>query len=81
MRMSTGSTSCQSMVVMSPRFRTPGQWREKTAATGWVEFGEPHGFGVEDMFDGEVEAAVAAEQRPDLESGRLVFLVVHEGSE
>ena len=34
MRMSTGSTSCQLMVVMSPRFGTPGQWREKTVATG-----------------------------------------------
>ena len=46
-----------------------------------VEFGGPHGFGVEDVFDGEVETAVAAEQRPDLESRRLVLLVVHEGSE
>lgn len=34
MRMSTGSTLCQLMVVMSPRFGTPGQWREKTAETG-----------------------------------------------
>lgn len=48
---------------------------------GFVEFGEPHGFGVEGVFGGEVEAAVAAEQRPDLESGRMVFLVVHEDSE
>jgi len=48
---------------------------------GLVEFGEPHGFGVEDVFDGEVEAAVAAEQRPDLEAQRLVFLIVHEVSE
>ena len=47
---------------------------------GLVEFGEPHGFGVEDVFDGEVEPAVAAEQRPNLEARRLVFLVVHEDS-
>ena len=33
-RMSTGLTWLQSMVVMSPRFGTPGQWREKTRATG-----------------------------------------------
>ena len=33
-----------------------------------VEFGEPHRLGVEDVLDGEVEAAVAAEQRSDLES-------------
>ena len=51
------------------------------ASDGFVEFGEPHGFGVEGVFGGEVEAAVAAGQRPDLESRRLVFLVVHEGSE
>lgn len=30
---STGSTSCQSIVVMSPRFGTPGQWRANTRAT------------------------------------------------
>jgi len=46
-----------------------------------VEFGEPHGFGVEDVFDGEVEPAIAAEQRPDLQSRRAIFLSVHEGSE
>jgi len=35
----------------------------------WLaKFGEPNGVGVEDVFDGEVEAAIAAEQRPDLES-------------
>lgn len=51
------------------------------AGDGFVEFGEPHGFGVEDVFDGEVEAAIAAEQRPDLEPRRVVFVVVHEGSE
>jgi len=51
------------------------------AGDGFVEFGEPHGLGIEDGLDGEVEAAVAAEQRPDLESRRLVFLVVHEDSE
>ena len=53
----------------------------KDSGDGLVEFGEPRGLGVEDVLDGEVEAAVAAEQRPDLESGWLVFLVVHEGSE
>jgi len=34
MRMSTGSTWLQSMVVMSPRFDASGQWPEKTRATG-----------------------------------------------
>ena len=44
-----------------------------------VEFGEPHGLGVEDVLDGEVEAAVAAEQRPDPESRFAVGVeVVHE---
>lgn len=33
-RMSTGGTLAQLMVVMSPRFGTSGQWREKTRATG-----------------------------------------------
>ena len=38
------------------------------AGDGLVEFGEPRGLGVENVLDGEVEAAVAAEQRPDPES-------------
>lgn len=66
MRMSTGSTWLQSMVVMSPRFGTSGQWLEKTRATGSL-ISENHGLGVEDVLDGEVEAAVAAEQRSDPE--------------
>jgi len=37
------------------------------AGDGLVEFGEPHAGGVEDVLDGEVEAAVAAEQRSDPE--------------
>ena len=55
------------MVVMSPRFGTLGQWWEEEAGDGLVEFGEPHGRGVECVLDGEVEATVAAEQRPDPE--------------
>lgn len=35
---------------------------------GLVEFGEPYCSGVEEVLDGEVEAAVAAEQRSDPES-------------
>ena len=38
------------------------------AGDGLVELGEPHRPGVENVLDGEVEAAVAAEQRPDRES-------------
>lgn len=38
------------------------------AGDGRVESGEPHGVGGEDVLDGDVEAAVAAEQRPDPES-------------
>ena len=38
------------------------------AGDGLVEFGEPRGLGVEDVLDGEVEAAVAAEERSDPES-------------
>ncbi len=37
------------------------------AGDGLVEFGEPPGRGVEDVLDGEVEAAVAAEERSDPE--------------
>ena len=49
------------------------------AGDGRVEFGEPHGRGVEDVLDGEVEAAVAAEQRPDPESWFAADVeVVHE---
>ena len=54
------------MVVMSPRFGASGQCGED-AGDGFVEFGEPHGLGVEDVLDGEVEPAVADEQRPDPE--------------
>lgn len=36
MRMSMGSTSCQSMAVMSPRFGASGQWWAKSWATGWL---------------------------------------------
>ena len=61
--------------------RDAGPVAREDGGDGFVEFGLPNGVGVEDMFDGEVKAAVAAEQRPDLESGQLVFLVVHEGSE
>jgi hypothetical protein len=50
---------------MSPGFGASGQWWAKTRATGFVDFGEPDGAGVEDLLDGEAEAAVAGEQRPD----------------
>jgi hypothetical protein len=46
---------------------------------GLVEFREPHGLGVEDVLDGEVEAAVTAEQRPNPESRVAAGVkVVHE---
>jgi hypothetical protein len=35
------------------------------AGDGFVDLGEPDRAGVEDLFDGEVEPAVAGEQRPD----------------
>ena len=61
--------------------RDAGPVAREDSGDGLIEFGEPHGVGVEGVFDGEVEAAVAAEQRPNLEPARLVFLFVHEGSE
>lgn len=46
---------------------------------GLVEFGEPHGLGVEDVLDCEVEAPVAAEERPDPELGVAAGVeIVHE---
>ncbi|MPM08644.1 hypothetical protein SDC9_54958 [bioreactor metagenome] len=48
--------------------RRTGPVTGEDSRDGLVEFGEPHRFGVEDVLDGEVEAAVAAEQRPDRES-------------
>jgi len=47
--------------------RRIGPVPREDASDGLVEFGEPHGLGVEDVLDAEVEAAVAAEQRPDPE--------------
>ncbi|MCI1659941.1 MAG: hypothetical protein LKK45_02555 [Bifidobacterium psychraerophilum] len=47
---------------------------------GLVDLGRPDGVGVEGVLDGEVEAAVSAEQRPDPKPGRLTVGVVHEGS-
>lgn len=78
MRMSTGLTWFQSMAVMSPRFGASGQWRAKSSATGRDDLGEPDGLGIERVQDGEVEAAVSAEQRPNPKLGR-VRSVVHEG--
>lgn len=76
-RMSTGSTARQSMVVMSPRFGVLGE----DAGDGFVYLGEPDGFGIEDVLDGEVEPAVAREQRADPERAVVVVEgVVHEGS-
>nr|WP_245581163.1 hypothetical protein [Propionicicella superfundia] len=50
------------------KIRSFGPVVREDAGDGRVEFGEPHGRGVEYVLDGEVEAAVAAEQRPDPES-------------
>ena len=59
--------------------RHAGPMAREDTGDGFVEFGEPHGVGVEDVFDGKVEAAVAAEQRPDPESWyAAVVEVVHE---
>lgn len=45
-----------------------------------VDLGRPDGLGVEGVLDGEVEAAVPAEQRPDPKPGQVIVGVVHEGS-
>lgn len=52
------------------------------AGDGLVDFGELDGAGVEDFLDGEVEAAVAGEQRPDPQAAVVVLVVrfVHEDS-
>lgn len=34
------------------------------AGDGFIDFGVPDGFGVEDVLDGEVRASVSGEQRP-----------------
>ena len=44
-----------------------------------VDFGVPDRVGVKDVLDGEVEATVAAEQRPDTERAAVV-VIVHEDS-
>lgn len=51
------------------------------AGDGLVDFGEPDGAGVEDLLDGEVESAVAGEQRPDPQTPFVVGVrLVHEDS-
>lgn len=45
-----------------------------------VVLGEPDGLGVEGVFDGEVEPAVAAEQGSDAEWGAAAIEVEHEDS-
>lgn len=52
------------------------------ARRGRVELGEPHRFAVEHFLDGEVEAAVAGEQRPDPQptAAGLVVWLAHENS-
>ncbi|WP_229237944.1 hypothetical protein [Enemella evansiae] len=49
---------------------------------GLVDLREPDGLGVEDVLDGEVEAAVSGEQRPDPQTTAMKRggVVVHEGS-
>lgn len=64
-RMSTGSTPCQLMVVMSPRVGGVRPVVEEDAGDGFIDLGEPDGLGVEDVLDGELEAAVPGEQGPD----------------
>lgn len=58
---STGSTVLQSMVV---EVRSAGPVVGEDAGDWLVDFGESHSAGVEDLLDGEVEPAVAGEQRP-----------------
>jgi len=52
------------------------------AGDGLVNFGEPDGAGVEDFLDGEVESAIAGEQRPDPQTAIAVLVVrlAHEDS-
>lgn len=51
------------------------------AGDGFVDLGEPDGLGVEDVLDGQVEAAVSGVQRPDPQTTVLRRgVVVHEGS-
>lgn len=81
MSTSTGGTVVHSTAEMSPRFGMPGQWRGEDADGGVVDLGEPDRLPACGIFDGEVEAAVAAEQRTD--SGRAAavgMVVAHEGS-
>ncbi len=49
---------------------------------GLVDFGEPDSAGVEDLLSGEVESAVAGEQRPKTQTavGALVVRLVRENS-
>lgn len=49
---------------------------------GLVEFGEPDGASVEDLLDGEVESAIAGEQRPDPQTAVAWFVadIAHEDS-
>lgn len=60
--------------------RSFGPMVREDTGDGLVEFGEPHGLGVEDGLDGEVESAVATEQRPGPESRCAVDLDHDNGS-
>ena len=42
---------------------------------GLVDLREPHGAAVEDLLDGEVESAVAGEQRSDPQVAVFVFVI------
>lgn len=82
MRISTGSTARQSMVVMSPQVGGVGPVVGEDPGDGFVEFGEPDGLGVEDVLHSEVKSAVAREHRADPERAVVaVDGIVHECSD
>lgn len=78
-RTSTGGTSRQSVVVMSPRLGGVGPVVGEDARDVLVVLGEPDRLGAQGVFDGEIESAVAAEQGAGSER-TVVVEVVHEDS-
>ena len=77
---STGSTWCQSMVLMSPRFGASGQWWAKTRATCWLFSENQIVSASKTCSTGEVEPAVPGEERADSEWTVVLGGVVHRGS-